>query len=186
MTPSLLSFQKNNMKINQSTEHRTFWTNNVNCFKSVQCLSKKKKEKKPIFFNRLLQSSGVVKHSCLNNQVSLTIDLLLVVHRGWTLLGIATGVLVACLDWPPRAGTVWNDLLSIGWGPWSFSGEAAIFRGLQGYKSLAGLWAIEWLSVPAKVSAVSTEDSPVFCVHVIVELSRAKRAQRSTMGEKMW
>ena len=35
-----------------STECRTFWTNKVNCFKrqSVHCLSKKKKEKNPIFF----------------------------------------------------------------------------------------------------------------------------------------
>ena len=36
----------------KSTERKTFWTNKVNCFKrqSVHCLSKKKKEKNPIFF----------------------------------------------------------------------------------------------------------------------------------------
>ena len=36
----------------KSTKSRTFWTNKVNCFKrqSVHCLSKKKKEKNPIFF----------------------------------------------------------------------------------------------------------------------------------------
>ena len=141
------------MKISQSTECRTFWINKVNYVKSVQCLSKRKKKKKPNIFNRLLQSSVEVKHSPLNSQVALKTNqlfpfptswdlLLLVVHRGWALLGIATGVLVGCLDWSPWAGTVWNDWPSVGWGPWSFSGEAAISRGFQRYRSLAILWTI--------------------------------------------
>ena len=86
------------------------------------------------------QSSGVVKHRPLNSHVawlerpalvilfSTGLDLLSVVHRGWALLGIATGVLVGCLDWFPWAGTVGNDWPSVGWGPWSFSGEAAVSR----------------------------------------------------------
>ena len=32
---------------------------------------------------------------------STGLDLLSVVHRGWALLGIATGVLVGYLDWSP-------------------------------------------------------------------------------------
>ena len=121
--------------ISQSTECRTFWTNKVKYFKSVQCLSKKKKEKK--IFLTLLQSSGVVKHSPLNSHVAWleptsSCDLifnwprLVKLSCGWALLGIATRVLVGYLDWSPWAGTVGNDWPSVGWGPWSFSGEAAI------------------------------------------------------------
>ena len=41
-------------------------------------------------------------------------------------------------------------------------------RGLQGYRSLARSWAVEWLiSAPAEMSAVSLEDSPMFCLHFI-------------------
>ena len=58
-----------------------------------------------------------------------------VVHRGWALLDIATGVLVGCLDLSPWAGTVANDWPSVGWGPWSLSGEAAI-RGVAGLQEL--------------------------------------------------
>ena len=40
-------------------------------------MSKQEKEREKFFFNFLLQSSGVVKHSPLNSQVALTTDQLL-------------------------------------------------------------------------------------------------------------
>ena len=161
------------------------WTQNI-LNKQRQLFQKtnwsKRKRKKPNFFNCLLQSSGVVKHSPFNSQVALTThqlslmilfstgwDSLSVVHRGWALLDIATGVLVGCLDWSPWAGTVGNDWPSVGWGPWSFSGQAATSRGLQGYcRSIARLWAVEWLSARSCRDVCGfCGDSPIFCLHFI-------------------
>ena len=79
-------------------------------------------------------------------------DLLSVMHRGWALLDSATGVLVGlhCWEW---LTLYWLKSMEFLW-------RGCQIRGLQGYRSLSRLWAVEWLSAPA-------ENSSIFCLYVI-------------------
>ena len=146
------------------------------CWKSKQ---EKEREKKH-FFNCLLQSSGVVKHSPLNSQVALTTD-----QHLWSYCIFNWLRLVKCCTQRLGLARYCNRgfggpfrLVLLSWHCWEwltlcwlrsleFLWRGCHTRGLQGYRSLSRLWAVEWLSAPAEMSAVSAEDSPIFCLHFI-------------------
>ena len=95
---------------------------------------------------------------------STGLDLLSVVHKGWALLGIATGVSGWLFRLVPLSWHCWEWLTFCWLRSLEFLWRGCHIQGLQGYRSLARLWAVEWLSASAEMSA---EDSPIFCLHFV-------------------